>query len=277
MSLILMFITNKPDFMILAEKCGVNRIFIDMETIGKEKRQPKMDTVKSFHTVDDVKNARKVLNKAEILVRINSIWEGSEEEINNVIEAGADVVMLPYFKSKNEVELFLKYVDRRAKTCLLFETDSSVLNVDDILSLDGIDEAYVGINDMHLCYKKSFMFEMLSDGTVEYLCNKFKEKNIPFGFGGIARLGYGDVPAEMVLGEHYRLGSTIVILSRSFCRINDNSIVSDLEEMFKKEIANIREYENSLTNKNKEFFIENQKELYGKIEIIAKNGKTTSM
>lgn len=277
MSITLMFITNKPDFMILAEKCGVNRIFIDMETIGKEKRQAQMDTVKSFHTIDDVKIARKILKKSEILVRINSIWEGSEEEINNVIEAGADVVMLPYFKTKREVELFLKYVDRRVKTCLLFETDSSVLNVDDILSLDGIDEAYIGINDMHLCYKKSFMFEMLSDGTVEYLCNKFKEKNIPFGFGGIARLGYGDVPPEMVLGEHYRLGSSIVILSRSFCRINDSSIASDIEEMFKKEVENIRLYENSLTNKNKEFFIENQKNLYSKIEIIAKNKKTTSM
>jgi len=263
--------------MILAEKCGVNRIFIDMETMGKEMRQPKMDTVKSFHTVDDIKTARKVLNKAEILVRINSIWEGSEEEINNVVNAGADVIMLPYFKTKREVEMFLKYVNGRVKTCLLFETDSSVLNVDEILSLNGIDEAYIGINDMHLCYKKSFMFEMLSDGTVEYLCNKFKEKNIPFGFGGIARLGYGDVPAEMILGEHYRLGSNIVILSRAFFRINDNSIASDMEEMFKKEIINIREYENSLLYKDKEFFIDNQKKLYSNIENIAKKKKLTSI
>ena len=36
------------------------------------------------------------------------------------------------------------------------------------------------------------------------------------GFGGIARLGFGMLPAEHVIAEHYRLGSTAVILSRSF-------------------------------------------------------------
>ncbi len=274
MSLKLMFITNKPDFMILAEKSGVDRIFIDMETRGKEERQPKMDTVKSFHTVEDIKNAKKVLKTTQILVRVNSIWDNSENEIKSVIDAGADIVMLPYFKNEKEVELFLKYVGGKAKTCLLFETDSSVDYVDKILSLNGIDEAHIGINDMHLCYKKNFMFEMLSDGTVEYLCNKFRERNIPYGFGGIARLGYGEVVAERVIAEHYRLGSSMTILSRSFCRIKENSNASEFEKTFVEEINKIREYENFLALKDDSFFEENKIILYDAINNIAKNKKS---
>ena len=39
---------------------------------------------------------------------------------------------------------------------------------------------------------------------------------MPFGFGGIARIGEGDLPSDNILGEHVRLGSTSVILSRTF-------------------------------------------------------------
>ena len=37
-----------------------------------------------------------------------------------------------------------------------------------------------------------------------------------FGFGGIARIGEGDLPSDNILGEHVRLGSQSVILSRTF-------------------------------------------------------------
>ena len=42
------------------------------------------------------------------------------------------------------------------------------------------------------------------------------ELNIPFGIGGIACLGTGLLPAELILAAHLRLGSERVILSRSF-------------------------------------------------------------
>jgi hypothetical protein len=41
---------------------------------------------------------------------------------------------------------------------------------------------------------------------------------LPFGFGGIARVGEGIIPGEVILGEHQRLGSNSVILSRTFHR-----------------------------------------------------------
>ena len=46
------------------------------------------------------------------------------------------------------------------------------------------------------------MFELLSEGTVENLCDKFREKGIPYGFGGIASIGKVMLKSELVIGEH---------------------------------------------------------------------------
>jgi len=96
------------------------------------------------------------------------------------------------------------------------ETPEAVRNIDSILGESGIDYIHIGLNDLHLGYRMKFMFEPLVDGTVEMLCKKIKQKSIPYGFGGIARLGTGLLPAENILAEHYRLGSSMVILSEAF-------------------------------------------------------------
>ena len=54
MAIKLMYITNRIKVAKIAESVGVDRIFVDMETLGKAERQRGMDTVKSFHTVEDV-------------------------------------------------------------------------------------------------------------------------------------------------------------------------------------------------------------------------------
>ena len=93
----LMYITNQPWIAEIANEAGVDRIFVDLETIGKTERQGGMDTVQSHHTLNDVKRIRETF-KGELLVRSNHIYEGSKDEIDCIIENGADVVMLPYFK-----------------------------------------------------------------------------------------------------------------------------------------------------------------------------------
>ena len=51
----LMYITNRPEIAEIAENAGVDRIFIDLEQIGKAERQEGMDTVQSLHSLDDIK------------------------------------------------------------------------------------------------------------------------------------------------------------------------------------------------------------------------------
>lgn len=212
-----MFITNNPMVAKTAQDCGVKRVWIDLETIGKEERQKGMNTVKSQHSLSDISALREVLDKSELLVRTNPVNPNLKAEVDEAIERGADVLMLPIFKTIEEVKIFLEYVGGRTKTTLLFETKESYKLLDALLEMGGFDEAHIGLNDMHLSYGLTFMFELLSNGLVEDMCKKFKAAGIPFGFGGIAKLGEGLLPAECIIAEHYRLGSTRAILSRSFC------------------------------------------------------------
>ena len=244
-----MYITNRPEIAQIAETAGVDRIFVDLEYIGKSERQGGMDTVQSHHTLDDVKKIADAITTAELLVRVNPIHDAteqyvsSEEEIRTAIANGADIVMLPFFKTVDEVKRFIAAVDGKAKTMLLFETPEAVELVDEILRVDGIDCVHLGLNDLSIAYGIKFMFELLRDGTVERMCTKFREKKMPYGFGGIASLGKGDVPANMIIKEHYRLGSTCAILSRSFCNVNKISHMGIISSTFVNGIRDIREFE----------------------------------
>ena len=242
----LMYITNNVDVAKIAENNGVDRIFVDLEVIGKKERQGGMDTVQSNHNFDDIKKIKNSINKSELLVRSNPIHYNSEEEINNIVNNGSDIIMLPYFKTTKEVEHFINLVNGRCKTMLLVETAEAVKSIDEILDIDGIDEIHIGLNDLHLDYKMKFMFELLVDGTVEYLCNKFKNKNIPYGFGGIAGIGEGTLPAENIIQEHYRLGSTRAILSRSFCNTDKIKDLNKINEIFTTGLRKIRDFENKM-------------------------------
>ena len=177
----LMYITNDPNVSLIAEKYGVDRIFIDLETLGKEERQSGINTVKSKHTIEDIKRIAPILTKSEMLVRINPWNSNSIQEINDVIEAGAKIIMLPMWKTVVEVENFVKAIKGRTKTMLLLETKEAVECLDDVLNINGIDEIHIGLNDLHLSYGLTFMFEMLSNGMVENLCNKIKKTGIPYG------------------------------------------------------------------------------------------------
>lgn len=249
MSLKLMYITNRPEIAQIAEAAGVDRIFVDLEYIGKADRQGGMDTVQSHHTIDDVKKISEAIVTAELLVRVNPIhnatteYVSSEEEIDTAIANGANIIMLPFFKTVTEVKRFLAAVAGRAKTMLLLETPEAVEIIDKILELDGIDYIHVGLNDLSLGYGMKFMFELLTDGTVERLCNKFREKGISYGFGGIASLGCGAVPAEMIIKEHYRLGSTCAILSRSFCNVDKIGHMGVISSTFVNGMREIRAFE----------------------------------
>ncbi len=258
MALKLMYITNKENVARIAEDSGVDWIFIDLEINGKEERQGHLDTVISRHHIEDVRKIKNVLTKAELLVRVNPIYEDSKCEIDKVIEDGADIVMLPFFKTKEEVAEFSNHVCGRAKTMLLLETPEAAESIDDILSVDGIDYVHIGLNDLHLGYGMKFMFELLADGTVEKLCKKIRNRGIPYGFGGIAQLGHGELPAEYVIAEHHRIGSSMAILSRSFCNVNKIKGIEEAQEVFNRGVSEIREYEGKLKDKSKEFFDENR-------------------
>lgn len=273
-----MYITNNPEIAKIVEAAGVDRIFVDMEYIKKADRQGGMDTVQSHHTIEDIRKLRSEIRKSEILVRVNPIHDAgsymgiehtsSEEEINEVINAGADIVMLPYFKTLEELQRFIRIVNGRAMTMALIETVEAAMLIQEISKFDGLDMIHIGLNDLSLEQGKKFMFQLLADGTVDHICDILKESDKPYGFGGIASPGNGILPAEYIIRAHYQLGSSCVILSRSFC---DTAKITDIEKIkniFEIGVKQIRQIESEASAYTAEQYEENHKEIVKRVQAV---------
>lgn len=232
----LFLITNQPDIASFAVSHGVSRIFVDLEVNGKYARQGHRDTLISKHSIDEVEAIRKALDtanskneqQAELLVRVNPWNEHSGKEIDAVIAHGADWIMLPMYRTAEEVRHFCDHIAGRVHCIPLVETIGAYECLAEVAALPEVDMLFIGLNDLHMEMRRNFMFELLADGTVEKMASIIKNAGKPFGFGGIARIGEGMVSAEQVLGEHLRLSSSAVILSRTFHRHSQS--IHDLQD-----------------------------------------------
>lgn len=251
----LMMLTSNPDVAVIAENAGVDRIFLDLEYINKYERQKGRNTLISHNSIEDTAKLRKVVKNSKLIVRVNPINPNSEEEIDKVIDYGADMLMLPMALDADDVKRFVDFAGGRVKTVPMIETAQAMARLDDILNVSGVDELFIGLNDLHISMGLTFMFELLSGGLVDYMAEKIKDKGIPFGFGGIAKIGEGELPAQDILAEHYRLGSSGVILSRTFRNEIGKNVGAKIN--FSSEIKKIRDKEDELSAWSCEQFQQN--------------------
>ena len=251
----LIYITDDIELAKLIEDSNVDRLMVDLETLGKKKRQLGSDTYISKHRIQNINPLRKILNKKELVVRVNPINKNSKDEINKVLDLGADRIMLPMFKSVKEVELFLKYVNNKSKSTLLFETPASISRINQIIKINDFDEVYIGLNDLKIAFDLDFLFEFLSGGLLEYMSKIFNNNKINFGFGGIAKLGSGKVQSNLILSEHVRLGSSSVILSSLFRKqsntFNENEFLNEIDKI-KDEVIRLRKLDNQVLLDNRD-------------------------
>lgn len=267
----LLYITRDPAIAAILERCGVDWVFVDLEYTGKAERQAGRDTVKSRHTIDDVRAVRQSISRSDLLVRVNPWGPHSPAEIDQVIEAGADIVMLPYFFKAEEAEAFIAQVNGRARTCLLVETPEACNAIADIVALPGVDHIHIGLNDLHAALGMTFMFEPLAIGLVDTVAETCRRAGVSFGFGGCARIGSLVPPAEDIVAEHYRLGSTSVILSRSFCNTDTMESLEAIEASISSGVAAIRAWESELRGKDPAFFERNRQSVWASIKQVAGN------
>ena len=247
----LMLITNQPDLAKSAVNAGVDRIFIDLEILGKKERQGHLDTVISAHSMDDVPKVRAAIPNSELLVRLNPPHSGIGEEIEQALESKPEFLMLPMFHQVSELADFCERVEGRAGVIPLVETPEAADSLEEIVKIKGLSEIYIGLNDLHLGLKQNFIFEPLANGMVDRMADTIKRAGLPFGFGGIARIGEGQLPGELVLGEHLRLGSSSVILSRTFHRGMISGEFADFGKL-QYEIEKLRESEEYLLQRSPE-------------------------
>jgi hypothetical protein len=214
----LCLITDKPDFASEAERAGVARIMLDLERTGKVQRQKGRDLFISDHLLESASQMKAVLKKASLVVRINPMGAASSEEIDEVVEARADFIMLPYFHTLSEVSDFLSLVGGRSKTILLVETKSAIETLPEIVLESGVDEIHIGLNDLSISLCHKTIFGPICSGVIDSASALLRERGLPFGFGGIARLSEHRLPVdpEVILAEQVRMGATIGWLGRTF-------------------------------------------------------------
>jgi hypothetical protein len=219
-----------------ADRAGVNRIGIDLETSGKAERQAGHDTRLSQHRLEDLRRIAPSLQRAELFVRINPISPETGPEIETALEFGAEVVMLPNFQTADEVALFVKLVRRRARTIALVETAPAIARIRDILAIRGVDEVMAGLNDLHLQLCVSNHFEVLASPIMDMLASEVRRRGLPFSFGGVGRAGDTTlpVPPDLVYAQYPRLGATGAWIARVF------TTATPLEWNFADEVAALR-------------------------------------
>lgn len=232
-------ITNDTE---LARRCDAldgMRLWVDLERLGKAERQAGRNTFISTHTLDDVGRIKAVLRRSRLMVRVNPLNPDTDTEVNAVLAQGADLLMLPMFTEAWELQAFCAIVAGRVPVVALLETSGAFETMPEWVATPGLQEVYVGLNDLHLSLHQRFMFEPLALGLLDGVARLAKAQGLRFGFGGIARLDGGLLPGRDVLAEHLRLGSQAVILSRTF---------HDATEAhgFEQAVATLREAERAL-------------------------------
>jgi len=246
----LLSITNNPEQAAQCDRLAGMRIFVDLERKGKAERQAGRNTFISSHQMADVGRMKAVLKSSRLMVRVNPIdmadLHATRTEVDQVVAEGADLIMLPMFSTASELQQFSVIVNGRLPIVALLETVGALHSLDDWVATSGIYEVFVGLNDLHISLGCRFMFEPLLLGYVDQVATAAKQAGVRFGFGGIARITEGLLAGRDVLGEHLRLGSQAVILSRTF-----NRTVSDSQGdvAFEDAVAELRKAERDLVHR----------------------------
>ena len=82
------------------------------------------------------------------------------------------IELCPMFKSVKEVELFLKYVNNKSKSTLLFETPASISRMNQIIEINDFDEAYIGLNDLKIAFDLDFYLNFCQEACLN-ICQRF--------------------------------------------------------------------------------------------------------
>ena len=215
-------ISDEKNVVFAAIANNIENIMIDLEREGKQERQGHIDAHFTTHNLKSVKNVRSWLdstdNQTKLLVRCNPISQNSTEEIESVIDLGAEIIMLPMFRTIEDVKCFKDIVNGRVPVVLLAETRDSILNFEEISQLLSPDDrVHFGLNDLSLEFGFNFLFDVLKSKVLDGVTHFCVQNNIEFGIGGVGSPNSQSIVSpNYILGQHIKLGSSWVILSRAF-------------------------------------------------------------
>lgn len=218
----LILITNEVDLAVAAVAAGVERVMIDLERRGKAERQEGVPLFLSDHAMSDLTRLRRALTEreatAQIQVRVDPWHAGSPTQIDQVVELGADVVMLPMTETPEQAQSFTGTLAGRARASLLVETVDGIRQLDDLLAAGDVAEVHIGLNDLRLSSGGRVIFEPLADTRLTAVAGTVHRHGLGLGIGGVTAPDVAGLPVDpdLVLGALVRLGATTGWLGRSF-------------------------------------------------------------
>jgi hypothetical protein len=210
-------ITNKVEHALLLDSCGIQQIMVDTERIGKAERQLGSNAVINFHQIEDVAKLKSIELKAKIICRINGYHAKIFKEIEQSIDAGADILMLPMIQNLNDFSKLVNQISNRVEILPLIETPYSIFNLNKIIEIATPSQLHFGLNDLHLSLGMKNLFEVLLSPLFASAVSYANDRVNLVGIGGVGYpISTQKVAPQLLINEHLLLGSRSVILSRSF-------------------------------------------------------------
>ena len=196
-----------------------NLVFrMDFEWRGKVLRQ--VNFKRESLVFSDIKKFKKIAGGNLKAIRVNPIsYPETLKEIDFAINTGYEYIILPYFKTLQEVELFLSLLEgSKVKPILLVETKEAFFQLDELVKYN-VWAYHLGLTDLSLDLKKEFLLDLYFDGTVEKFVKTMKNYNKRFGIGGVAPVDRGIIPGREILKILIELGANQVFLSSDFYKL----------------------------------------------------------
>lgn len=213
--------TDDPGLAQRVDAAGVDRIGLDLETLGKAERQPGgLATWISPHSIESLPQLRRSVSSGRLFCRTNPVNPDTPAEIEALLAEGVDVLMLPMFTKPHEVEQFVQAVDGQARVVLLVENIAAARAIEDIVCVAGVDEIHIGLNDLTLSLGRpgANRFEVMGSDIMARLAAATHQAGLRFAVGGIGRPMNNNqpVPADLIYAQYPRLGARGALIARSF-------------------------------------------------------------
>lgn len=219
-----------------AQAAGVQRIGVDLERHGKDERQRGRQTWISPHTIDDLAALRPLLGQARPFARVNPVHAGSREEVEAVLAAGAEVLMLPMVATAREADAFSRLVRGRARVVLLVERREAVDALPDLVAVEGVHEVHLGLNDLAISLNLPNRWLALAGDLAAEAGACVARAGLRFGLGGIGRVDDRTlpIPSDLIYAEYARTGATAAVLARSFFTESDGDLTRDVARVHER-------------------------------------------
>lgn len=237
----LILISNQVEEIRLAIQHGIRTVLIDLERETKLDRQAGKGLFISDHTILDLQNIRQQFPTLEIITRVNSRHAASEAEVAEVIAAGTDAIMIPYFHEPPHLQYFYNIIKNRLDIIPLFETIRSVEQFSTFQQTFPFTRCHFGLNDLRLEHRWNTIFKAFEWQPFLEALAAARAAKLEFGIAGVGNQLDDTLPVhpQAFFRQQLALGGTSFWLSRHFRQIFQ---MPDASEVLQQNIQLLQQF-----------------------------------